>query len=274
LCGACSVFVGEDDLRATPMYRWIAYPWTTAIVAPDCLAYEKLGRKHLTYPSYQKLFYLHPNRFTLDWNVLSDLGLHENQPYVVVRLSALNAHHDKHAAGLSRDIVGQVIQMLANKLRVFITSENKLDKEYEQYHLAVSPEIIHHVLGCAELLIADSQTMTAEAALLGTPAVRMNSFVGKISYLSDLEKYGLAFGFTPDQTVDMFNKIEELLLMQDRKQHFAQKRQHVLNEKIDPLPWFVRTIELLGSGMHVSKIPRENARNAVPMDTKMNICPQ
>jgi hypothetical protein len=37
---------------------------------------------------------------------------------------------------------------------------------------------MHDALAEASLLVADTQTMVAEAALLGTPAVRSNSFVG------------------------------------------------------------------------------------------------
>ena len=37
---------------------------------------------------------------------------------------------------------------------------------------------IHSVLAYADLYVGDSQTMATEAALLGTPAIRSNSFVG------------------------------------------------------------------------------------------------
>jgi hypothetical protein len=37
---------------------------------------------------------------------------------------------------------------------------------------------MHDALAEARLLVADTQTMVAEAALLGTPAIRSNSFVG------------------------------------------------------------------------------------------------
>jgi predicted glycosyltransferase len=34
-----------------------------------------------------------------------------------------------------------------------------------------------------DLYIGDSQTMAAEAAVLGIPSIRFNSFVGKLVYL-------------------------------------------------------------------------------------------
>ena len=77
--------------------------------------------------------------------------------------------------------------------------------------LKISPEKIHHLLYFATMFVGDSQTMTSEAAVLGTPAIRCNSFVGRISYLEEEEhKYGLTFGFTPDKFDNLIIKIKEL----------------------------------------------------------------
>jgi len=257
LSGARSAFVGEDDLVATPMYRWLAYPWATAIVAPDCLAHENLGIKHLTYPSYQKLFYLHPNRFSVEHGVTSEIGLRQDEPYAIVRLSALTAHHDKNAKGLTGDLLQRILDIISKNMRVFITNERGISQEHSHYRLPVPPERMHHVLGCAELLVSDSQTMTAEAALLGTPAIRINSFVGKISYLADLEKCGLAFGYQPNQAEDILAKVMAIVTMPNRKSSFCIKRDELLLKKKDPVPWFVKTIELLGTGMPISELRRQ-----------------
>ena len=95
----------------------------------------------------------------------------------------------------------------------------------------------------ATMLIGDSQTMTSEAAVLGTPAIRCNTFVGRIHYLEEEEhKYGLTYGFLPDQSEEMFNKIEELLAMPNLKEDWQTRRQRMLTEKIDYsrfLAWFV-----------------------------------
>ena len=39
----------------------------------------------------------------------------------------------------------------------------------------------------ASLYIGDSQTMSAEAGILGTPFVRFNDFVGRINYMTEME---------------------------------------------------------------------------------------
>ena len=54
---------------------------------------------------------------------------------------------------------------------------------------------MHHVMAFASLYIGDSQTMAAEAGVLGVPFVRFNDFVGRIGSLRELEDvYRLGFG--------------------------------------------------------------------------------
>ena len=65
-----------------------------------------------------------------------------------------------------------------------------------KYKLPTPASSIHDVLSSADLYIGDSQTMAAEAALLGTPAIRSNSFVGPndMSNFKVLqEQYGLLY---------------------------------------------------------------------------------
>ena len=51
------------------------------------------------------------------------------------------------------------------------------------------------MMAFASLYIGDSQTMAAEAGVIGVPFVRFNDFVGRIGYLRELEDtYHLGFG--------------------------------------------------------------------------------
>jgi predicted glycosyltransferase len=94
------------------------------------------------------------------------------------------------------------------------------------------------------MLVGDSQTMTSEAAVIGTPSIRSNSFVGRISYLEEEEhKYGLTFGFLPDQAEKMFDKISELLAIQNLKSIWRCKRSEMLKDKIDVSSFFVWFVE-------------------------------
>jgi predicted glycosyltransferase len=249
LVGARSAVLSEDDAAAVPLFRWVAYPFSTAIVTPDCLAHEGHGRRHLTYPSYQELFYLHPNRFVPDPGVRRELGIAEGQGYAVVRLSALAAHHDLGARGIGEDLLRAVVRLCGERgIRVFVCGEKVLSAEWEPLRIPVAPERMHDALAFAELFLGDSQTMTAEAAVLGTPAFRLSGFVGRLSYLEDLQDRGLAFGFRPGQEKALVASLESLLQREDRRTERAARRARLLAEKIDPLPWFVDVAEALGAG--------------------------
>jgi predicted glycosyltransferase len=249
LTGARSAVLNEDDARVVPLFRWVAYPFATAIVTPDSLGYESRGRRHLTYASYHELFYLHPKRFTPDPGVRRELGLGEGEPYAVVRLSALEAHHDVGARGIREDLLHGVMGVARRRgIRVFVSGEKPLAPGLESLRIPIAPERMHDAMAFAEFFLGDSQTMTAEAAVLGTPAFRLSGFVGRLTYLEELRAYGLAFGFKPGQEDALVQALESLLGREERRGDMAARRGRMLAEKIDPLPWFLDTAEALGAG--------------------------
>jgi predicted glycosyltransferase len=245
LSGAKSAVLNDDDAAAVPLFRWLAYPLASAIVTPTALAHERWGRRHLTYPSYHALFYLHPARFRPDPGIARELGLGAGEAYAVVRLSALEAHHDTGVRGVSPELLSALRERVGGAARLFVSSEKPLPGELAGLRLPLPPARAHHALAGAAFVFGDSQTMTAEAAVLGTPAIRLNGFVGRISYLRELEDYGLAVGFRPGQERDALAAAEAVLAMPDRAAAFAARRERMLAEKIDPLPWFVEAMERL-----------------------------
>jgi predicted glycosyltransferase len=240
-----SAVLNDDDAAAVPLFRWLAYPLASAIVTPTALAGERWGRRHLLYPSYHALFYLHPNRFRPDPAIRRDLGLADAEPYGVVRLSALEAHHDRGVRGVSHRVLRSIVDGVGRRVRLFVSSEKPLAPEFEPLRIALPPERIHHALAGATFFLGDSQTMTAEAAVLGIPAFRINDFVGRIAYLRELEQRGLAFGFRPFEAKGALEMLDWVLSQPDRAAVFAARRQKLLAETIDPVPWFVDRMEEL-----------------------------
>lgn len=54
---------------------------------------------------------------------------------------------------------------------------------------------MNHFMSFAEMIIGASQSMAVEASMFGTPNIRFNNFVGKISVLDELDKkYELSCG--------------------------------------------------------------------------------
>lgn len=244
LTGITSIVFDDDDSAVQPLMRYLGHPFADFLISPNVLAYERKKKNHLTYAGYHELAYLHPDRFTPDPSVLKDAGLNEGEAFFILRFNAFKAHHDIGVKGLSAENKHRLVQLLSKSGKVFITAEQELEPEFEQYRLKISADKVHSFICYATLLVGDSQTMTSEAAVLGTPSIRSNSFVGRISYLEEQEhKYGLTFGFLPDQTENMFRKISELLAINDLKSEWQKKRMKMLADKIDVTAFLIWLFE-------------------------------
>ena len=236
-----SILPDDDDDEVEPVFAKYGHPFGDTILSP--MDTHRKSKKTIYYHSFHELAYLHPKEFQPDPSVLQDAGVREGEPYFVLRFNAFKAHHDVGVVGLTIENKRRLVEYLKTKGKVFITTERNIDDEFKPYQLTVSPEKAHSLLYYATMLVGDSQTMTSEAAVLGTPAIRCNTFVGRIHYLEEEEhKYGLTYGFRPEQSEAMFKKIDELLSMPNLKEEWQQRRQKMLSEKIDYsqfLTWFI-----------------------------------
>jgi len=241
---AKSIIFNEDDAAAGKVFAWLTYPFADTVVTPGCLRKDNFRKKHVKHNSYHELAYLHPNHFTPDPEVFGEVGVEEGERYFILRFVSLQASHDVGEAGLSLPMRRKLVKRLSEFGKVFISAEGVLPPELAEYKIAASPDKIHYLLYYATMFIGDSQTMTAEAAVLGTPAIRCNTFVGRISYLEELEhKYGLTYGFLPSDEERMLDKIMELLNTRDLKKIWEGKRRRMLQDKIDLTRWMVDFIE-------------------------------
>ena len=145
--------------------------------------------------------------------------------------------------GLSPSALYKLIGILKPYGNVFITSESKIPNNLEEYKLNINIKDIHHLLAFASLFIADSQSMIVEAAMLGTPSIRFNSYVGKISVLEELENvYGLTIGIHNSRSDLLFTKVKEILKMKNLIEIFLEKREKMLSDKINVnsfMTWFI-----------------------------------
>ena len=138
-----------------------------------------------------------------------------------------------------------------------------MEPQFEQYRIKINPLDMHHVMAFASLYIGDSQTMAAEAGVLGVPFVRFNDFVGRIGYLRELEdKYELGYGIhasvlpadspirrtdgsvQPSGVEELYKRVEELVAMpsDQRRKLWAERQTQMLSDKVDCaqfLTWFI-----------------------------------
>ena len=249
LTGRRSVNTGEDDADVISMFIKIAKPFIDGYAAPDPCEMGGVESRTTHYPGYHELAYLHPNHFKADEAIVKQYDIDTASPYVILRFASLNAHHDRGINGINTEVAQRLIEILKPHGRIYITSERPLEPEFEEYRIRINPLDMHHVMAYASLYIGDSQTMAAEAGVLGVPFVRFNDFVGRIGYLRELEDtYHLGFGIKASSTgsVDQLCKrVEELVSMnaKERRDVYQSRRQKMLGEKIDCAKFLTYFIE-------------------------------
>ena len=241
------VNTGEDDMDVVPLFPKMAGPFMGTILSPRVCNNYSLEPYSVKYESYHELAYLHPNHFEADKKVV-ERYFSADTPYFILRFSSLNAYHDNGIKGINTEIAQHLIDILKPHGRIYITSERELEPQFEQYRIPIKTLDMHHVMAFSTLYIGDSQTMAAEAAVLGVPFVRFNDFVGRIGYLNELENvYHLGFGIKASEdgaSERMYKVVEEVLAMPNLKEEWGTRRQKMLSEKIDYaqfLTWFIES---------------------------------
>ena len=222
-------------------HKILCAPFTDAILTPSCFK-KDLGKKQIRYNGYHELAYLHPNYFKPNPAVLDEVGLSRDDTVTILRFTAWMSPLEVGKHSTINKIA--LVRELEKYGQVFITSEGELMKDLDKYKIKVPPETLHDLLYYAKMLIGESQTMTTEAGVLGTPAIRCNSWVGPkdMSNFFELEqKYGLIFNYSnPNKATE---KAVELIQKQNLKEEWQKKREKLLKEKIDVTAFMVWVIE-------------------------------
>ena len=228
-----SIVTNEDDIEEVPLFAKIAYPYATKILAPKSCNVGKWKYKTIQYEGYQELAYLHPNNFVPKISKIENT-IDTSKPFFILRFAQLNAHHDKGKSGITNEIAQQLIDILTPHGTIYITSERELIAEFEPYRIRINPNDIHDALYFASMYIGDSQTMAAEAGVLGTPSIRYNDFVGKLGYLNELEdKYHLTCGITTESSQKLIETVIEYLPYIQNKKEFQHRKEYMLTQTID-----------------------------------------
>lgn len=248
-----AITVLEDDYEVIRNLAKLTFPFTSCILVPSICDVGPYEQKKVGYSGYMKLAYLHPNRFEPNRTIFDKYCLAER--YVLIRLAKLVAYHDSGINGLNLDLVNEVITCVKRYgYKVYITSEVELIPPLSSYQLHIDYKDIHHILAFSSLLVSDSQSMSVEAAMLGTPSIRFNDFAGKISVLEELEhKYHLTYAIRSNEPERLYAKVEELLSIPNLKETYQLRKNEMLSEKIDVtafFTWFVENYPKSNALMH------------------------
>jgi len=212
-------------------------PFSDCIVTPSVFK-GSFGSKHVTFKGFMELCYLHPNYFSSNKSIISELGLRDEEPYSVLRFVSWNANHDIGQSGISLNEKLELVRRISKKMRVFISSEGHLPDDLLKYRISISPEKIHSILAYASLYLGEGATMASESAILGTPAIYINSLTA--GTIEAQQRYGLLFSYRNINGV--FDKLEELLKNPILKDTFERNRNIMLEDQIDVnsfMVWFI-----------------------------------
>jgi len=242
-----SIIVNEDDYTVTTLFAKLSHPYATNIMAPtSCETGPKNSsweKKSIHYDGYHELAYLSPKYFKPDSSKISD-KIDISNPFFIVRFAKLAAHHDDGITGIDDSFGQEIISLLEPYGNVYITSERELAPKFEPYRLQIDSNNIHHALYFAKMYIGDSQTMAAEAAVLGTPSLRFNDFVGRLGYLEELEhRFNLTYGIKTTESIKLLDNIRKLLGDKDIKQKWKERTKAMFDESIDVTSFMIWVIE-------------------------------
>lgn len=246
LVGAKNVIVSDTLRGSLPMRKAIqtmTLPFVDTICMPEefDLRVPEENRRNL---SFQELAYLHPRYFTPDPDVLEKHGIDPDETFYVLRLTGWDAYHDVGHDGISPDRARELISFLSERGTVYLSSEIDVPEGLDAQPLQTPPEDVHHVLYYADMYLGDSCTMSSEAAILGTPAIRTNSLVGNTGepMFADLEEeYGLLQSYADEE--DAIAAAKEIATDPPDRRVLRRRRTRLVDEQPDVTAVIVESIK-------------------------------
>lgn len=182
------------DSEPTSFDHTVSRPFASAFLTPHAFG-KHLGSNHYQFRGFCESAYLHPDVYRPNPGIRTELGLEADEPFVVLRFNAFGSHHDVGQSGFTPEQRRRLVETFAEHATVFVSDEGgTLDiGSLPARPFDVHPALLHDALASARLVVTDTQTVCTEAALLGTPAIRSNSFVGDddMGNFQELEAQGL-----------------------------------------------------------------------------------
>lgn len=237
----------EDTFNVEQVRLYLPF---TETVLTGTHPHPDLGRKEIRYAGYHELAYLHPNRFVPNQDILAELGVSPDEKYSILRFVSWRATHDAGQKGLDLETKNRLVEKLSQYGRIIISSEEALPQDFAQYQIRIPPERLHDALAFATLYIGEGATIASECAMLGTPAIYVNSL--NAGCLEEQErKYQLMLGFRSSEGV--LNKALELIQTPGLKEELQRRQQKMLADKIDVTAFMVWFVENYSKSFEIMK---------------------
>lgn len=227
-----------EDTELVPLMHRVNRMLSALMVTPACYEID-LGPGHVRFEGYKELASLYPSRFKP-----LPLPVSVEKPYIILRFVSWKAWHDKGHPGIGEKMKHIIAEKLSEFGRVYVLSEDPLSGGLSRYGYNGDCTLVHSMLAGASLFFGESASMTAEAAMLGVPAVYIDN-EGR-GYTRELEKvHSLIYNFgEDDESVNQaLNKAITLLGDPELYENWQVKRMKMLNGKIDLTAWMVELAE-------------------------------
>lgn len=238
-----SVFDTDDGRQAGLHYR-LARPAADIITSSEHDP-ESHGRRHVRYPGFKALTYLHHTRFRPDPTIRERLSVPDG-PLFVVRYSSHDASHDRRIDGIGPETRAELLALLSAHGTVVLAREGAPTVLLGQHREAtLPPETFLELLALADLCVGDSQSVAIEAALLGVPTIRLSGFSGRHFTLGILEDaYGLIRNFRPGEESELLEAVTFALdALGETKPQVEDARERLLAASLDLTDWFAQMLE-------------------------------
>ncbi|HCA43475.1 MAG TPA: hypothetical protein DEP28_09520 [Bacteroidetes bacterium] len=211
-------------------------PFTKYILTPSVFP-NLYGKKQIKYDAYHEIAYLHPKYYIPDESIYEFLDNRDRCKFAILRFVSWKATHDIGKGGIDFLVAQKLIDFFEKlNYRIYISSEKKLPEKFEKYKISIPSHLFHHALYFADIVVGDSQTIIAEAGILGTPAIRFNDLVGTSHgyHHAELEnKYKLIYNIHTKNNEVLFQVLDELTANPENKLKWQERKQLLFAQKID-----------------------------------------
>jgi len=187
MCGIPHIVFNDTEISYSQ--RILYAPASLKVFTPECLLAD-YGPKQVRYDGIHDLAYLRPKYFKPDPMVKKEIGLRENERYVMLRFTSWDATHDWIQQKTGSNIKHEIIQTALENNRVFISAEGKLPQDMEGMRLSIPPHKLHDAMAFASAVIGDGATTATEAAVLGVPSLYISTpkFINGLGCIRFLSK--------------------------------------------------------------------------------------
>lgn len=161
-------FYAADTAKLQTRLTW---PFITHLYVPQVYRGSTPEGRTTRFPGIKELSYFHPDNFSVDEARARKAGWKDGQECFLIRTVAWGANHDIGKSGWSDETLAALVEFLARRGRVILSTERELSPELQPYLYRGEAKDLHHLMAKCALYVGESATMAHEAALLGAPAI-------------------------------------------------------------------------------------------------------